>query len=236
MRRWRRRLATGVAVVLASLAVALVATDLPGDATLYPPGPGGRMVTVFVVSNGFHAGLVIPRSALVKVAGGGALTTVTRRFEAYDFLEFGWGEEQFYRSTPSIAAFQWRLAFRALFGANRTVVLVVGLSQPPPVAFARATLVRIGLSTEGFARLSARLDAAFGRGSDGAPIEIGPGLYGPSLFYRATGQTALFNVCNNWIGRLLNVAGLPDQPLLSTTAGGLMADLRFRSGAQEVGR
>lgn len=235
MRRWRRRLAVVAAIVIAALAIALVATDLPGDAALYPAKPGSRTITVYVVSNGFHTGLAIPRSELVGAPGAG-LAAVTQRFDLYDFLEFGWGEEQFYRGTPNIAAFQWRLAMRALFWPNQTVVQVVGLAQPPPIVFAGASLVRIDLSTEGFARLAARLDDSFGRGSDGSPIEIAPGLYGPSLFYRATGQTGLFNVCNNWIGRLLNAAGLPNQPLLSTSAGGLFADLRFRSGVKEATR
>ena len=239
MRRWRRKLAVAVAVGLAALAVALFATDLPGDAALYPAKPGGPTLAVFVVSNGFHTGLAIQRSdlaAVAKSASAAALDAVTQRFEAYDFLEFGWGEEQFYRGTPNIAAFQWRLAMRALFWPNRTVVQVVGLMQPPPVAFAGASLVRVQLSAEGFGRLAASLDRSFGRGLDGNLVEIGPGLYGPSLFYRATGQTGLFNVCNNWIGRQLNAAGLPNQPLLTMTAGGLFADLHFRSGIKDVGQ
>lgn len=239
MRRWRRRLAVVVAGVVAALAIALVATDLPGDAALYPAKPGTPIITVYVVSNGFHTGLAIPRSALVgeqSAAHEAALAAVTQRFALYDFLEFGWGEERFYRGTPNIAAFQWRSALRALFWENQTVVQVVGLSQPPSVVFAGATLIRIDLSAAGFGRLAARLDESFGRGPDGAPIEIAPGLYGPSLFYRAIGQTGIFNVCNNWIGRLLNAAGLADQPLLSTTAAGLFADLRFRSRVREVDR
>lgn len=239
MRRWRRKMAIGLATVLVALAVVLVATDLPGDAALYPAKPGSRTATVYVVSNGFHTGLAISRPDLdtvAKGAGEAALSAVSKRFEAYDFLEFGWGEEQFYRGTPNLTAFQWRRAAHALFWPNQTVVQVVGLSQPPPVAFSGATLARIDLSVEGFARLVAHVDATFGRGADGNPSEIAPGLYGPSLFYRAVGQTAVFNVCNNWIGRLLNAAGLPDQPILSTSAGGLFADLHFRSGVKEAGR
>jgi hypothetical protein len=59
---------------------------------------------------------------------------------------------------------------------------------------------------------------------------LGPGLYGPSLFYRAVGHFNLLNVCNHWTARLLDVAGVPTAPVLATLPYGLQADLRFRSG------
>lgn len=76
-----------------------------------------------------------------------------------------------------------------------------------------------------------KLDATFAPGQGAVPAgELGPGIYGPSLFYRAAGAFHLFNVCNHWIGDLLDAAGLPTAPVLATLPQGLLLDLRWRSG------
>jgi hypothetical protein len=62
------------------------------------------------------------------------------------------------------------------------------------------------------------------------PEELGPGLYGTSLFFRANGTFHLFHVCNHWIADLLDAAGVPTAPLLATLPSGLLLDLKWRSG------
>jgi hypothetical protein len=75
------------------------------------------------------------------------------------------------------------------------------------------------------------LDATFARDNGGMmPKELGPGLYGTSLFFRANGAFHLFNVCNHWIARVLDAAGIPTAPVLATLSFGLLLDLRWRSG------
>ena len=75
------------------------------------------------------------------------------------------------------------------------------------------------------------LDATFAR-SKGRfmPEELGRGLYGMSLFFRANGAFHLFNVCNHWIANLLDAAGVPTTPVLATLPFGLLLDLEWRSG------
>ena len=75
-----------------------------------------------------------------------------------------------------------------------------------------------------------KLDATFARGGDGRPEELGPGLYGPSLFFRANGTFHIFNVCNHWLAGLLDAAGVPTAPVLATLPFGLLLDLEWRSG------
>ena len=204
-----------------------------GDPALYPPRSADT-VTVFVVSNGFHSGLLVPRPSLAEIAGQdglGADIAVATRFGHYDWLELGWGEERFYRAVPTVAAMDWRLALRALFlPGTRSAVHVVGLEGDPHPPYSGADVVRLVLSRAGFARLAARLDQAFAKGSDGQPIVLGPGLYGPSLFYRATGSFSFHNVCNHWTARLLDAAGVPVSPLVATLPKGLVWDLMLRSG------
>src|SRR5262245_9505706 len=235
MRRWARRLGWSLLVLLAALVVATLVTARWGDARLYPVPAGAPRIEVFVVSHGYHAGIVLPRARLAEVAGRnglGALAAVAARFDAYRWLEIGWGDEGFYTSVPTIASLTLPMALRALFRpGNPSVVHVVGLAQHPGAAFPNLEIVRLQLSEPGFARLVDRLDATF---ADATDEPLGPGLYGPSLFYRAVGSFHLFNVCNHWIAHLLDAAGVPTAPLLATLPPGLLFDLERRAGAQPL--
>lgn len=227
-----RRLGLIAAGLLAILVLATALTNLPGDPALHPPRAGtGR--TIHLVSHGWHSGLVLPREALAGT--GAALRSIAVRFRDYPALEFGWGEATFYRATPTVADFDTGLALRALFtpGGRPGVVQVVGLSEPPRLAFPRAEIVAVPVSEEGLGRLLARLEASF-RLEAGQPVVEGPGLYGPSLFYAGLGRFSYRNVCNHWAARLLNAAGPPVALLAATHPTGLVRDLAWRSNLKPL--
>jgi Protein of unknown function (DUF2459) len=107
---------------------------------------------------------------------------------------------------------------------------VVGVENDPRAMFPNSDLVRVDLGEAGFERLADKLDATFTRGPDGVrPEELGPGLYGASLFFRANGAFHVLNVCNHWIAGLLDAAGVPTAPALATLPLGLLFDLEWRS-------
>lgn len=228
-----RRLGLLAAVLAVTVAALLLAQIGWGDAGLYPPKPG-TAVPIFLVSNGFHSGLVLPRPELLSAAGRDgrpAAAAVATRFGHYDWVEVGWGDARFYRDEATPGAIDYRLGLRALFTpGNASVAHVVGIAGDPRIPFGRIDVVAIGLSPEGFGRLVARLDATFDTEDGGRPEVLGPGLYGPSLFYRARGTFSLFNLCNHWTARLLDAAGLPVTPLAATLPAGLVAELRLRAG------
>lgn len=231
-----RRLALALAGLAATLLALTVWTARPSDPSLYPSS-GPNTETVFLVSHGWHSGLVLRRESLTGEGAGAALRNIATRFRAYDTVEFGWGEARFYRATPTLAAFDWRLALSALFtpGGSDGVIQVVGLARPVRASFPQADIVPVSLSQQGFARLLARLDGGF-RLADGQPADLGPGLYGPSLFYAGEGRFSYSNVCNHWVAGLLNAAGLPITPVLDTHPTGLLSDLRRRAGLKIMER
>jgi len=238
LRTATRRIGLGFAIVAALLIVAALATARRGDRSLWPPPAGTPTTEVFVVSHGYHAGMIVPRAALAEATsrrGLAALGTVAARFAGFDRLEIGWGDEGFYREVPTARSLTVALALRALFRpGNPSVLHVVGVSSDPRAAFPNSDLVRLDLGEAGFARLADTLDASFARGEGGLPVELGPGLYGTSLFFRANGAFHLFNVCNHWLADLLDAAGVPTAPVAATLPYGLLLDLNWRSGLQRL--
>ena len=239
--RWGRRFLVGIAALAVVLVAAILATLRSGDRTLYPVPAGEPIARAFVVSHGYHAGVVLPRSTLADAAsrrGYAALIAVGTRFGAFPFLEFGWGDEEFYRSVPTIASVTVTMAARALFlPGNRSVLHVVGLSYPPRAAFPLADIIALDLSPEGFERVLVRIDATFAPAGAGHPADdAGPGLYGPSRFYRARGTFNILHVCNHWLADLLDAAGVPTAPFLATLPAGVLLDLEWRSGLRPLPR
>jgi uncharacterized protein (TIGR02117 family) len=239
VRRVLKWIAWPSGVLAAVLVVAALVTMRSGNAKLYPPAAGEPHVEVFIAANLYHSGIIVPRDALADAARQHKLTAlaaVTERFAGYPRLEFGWGDEGFYTRVPTTNELTTALALQALFRpGNPSVLHVVGLAEHPRKAYPDASLVTLTLGEDGFARLAAMLDATFARnGRAGAVEELGPGLYGPSLFYRAVGTFNLLRVCNHWIADLLNAAGVPTAPVLATMPQGLLFDLRWRAKAKAL--
>jgi uncharacterized protein (TIGR02117 family) len=232
MRKLARRLVLGALIVALLFVAAVVATARRGDASLWPAKPGAPTTEVFIVSHGYHAGIIIPAQAFAEDGSRPALGYLRTRFAGFERLEIGWGDEGFYREVPTMESLNLSLALRALFRpGNPSVLHVVGVGDDPRATFARSDLVRVELGEAGFARMLDKLDATFARAPGGGlPQELGRGLYGFSLFFRANGTFHLFRVCNHWIADLLDAAGLPTAPLLATLPPGLLLDLEWRAG------
>ena len=112
---------------------------------------------------------------------------------------------------------------------------VVGLSQTPRASSRLPKSCKIELSEAGFGRLIDRLDAGFARaGEPPLPQPLGPGLYGPSLFYRAVEPFHIFNVCNHWVGYLLSAAGLPIAAGARDPAAGIVSRSEMAIGTGTV--
>jgi uncharacterized protein (TIGR02117 family) len=231
--RWLKA-AVGIALVLSlALVGATFVTMRQGDATLFPADPA-ETIPIFLTSNGFHSGLVLPVPEVARLAsrdGAGALVDVAARFAAFSWVEVGWGEARFYREVPAVSLSDLRSILRALFNpGNGSVLHVVGFDGDPRRAFGHADIIRLPLSERGLAGLLRLLNASFARDEAGLPEPLGPGLYGASLFYRAVGSFSILNVCNHWTARLLDAAGVPTSPVLAILPLGLLWDLQRRSG------
>lgn len=233
MRRFFKWLLLSLVALPLALAAVYLATMRNGDAALYPVADGQETFPIYLADHGYHAGLIIRRSDLDRFSlalDDKVLSALFVRYQAYEWIEIGWGDEQFYRFAPTISHVTVSMAFSALSGRNDTTVLhIVGLNGAPDAMFRNSDLQRIALSAGGMENVLRGVAGAFAVDGFGTPVELGKGIYGPSLFYRARGRYSLVNTCNMWLGDLVASAGLKVSPVAAITSPGLLAELRWRN-------
>lgn len=171
---------------------------------------------VYVVSHGWHTGIVIAGRDL-----GPELAFLDGHFDTPRWYEIGWGDKQFYQAGEVTAA----LALRAGMVPTDAVLHVTALPARPDSHFTRNRVIGLRVDTAGLARLTTAVADYFKYDENGEPITSGKGLYGQSLFFDATGRFHAFNTCNTWTARMLKQAGVPIRTFMTVRAGSVMAQL-----------
>ncbi|MGZ8436524.1 MAG: DUF2459 domain-containing protein [Candidatus Binatia bacterium] len=170
---------------------------------------------VYVVSHGWHTGIVIARADLPENWPG------LEDFARADYLEFGWGDAEFY---PAKEGTLW-LAIKALFWPTPSVLHVAGITGNVTAFFPASRMVRINLLESGFVRLLRFIRDTYWLGNEGRAIPVAAGLYGDGNFYQARGKFYFPKTCNYWTVVALREAGFPVIPLLAVTAGGVLSQV-----------
>ncbi|WP_457670080.1 DUF2459 domain-containing protein [Thiolapillus sp.] len=173
--------------------------------------------TVYLVSHGWHAGIVVSRDDVPEDAW-----PILADFPDAKYLEIGWGDKDFYETPDPHAG----IVLKAALLPSASVLHVVGFSDAVPRYFSRSEIIRIDLPAAGFHALIQGIGESFARDGSGKADYLGPGLYGDSRFYLSRERYHLFNTCNAWTARRLRRAGLPIRSLRSIRVEGLMSQAR----------
>lgn len=171
--------------------------------------------SVHVVSHGWHTGVVVRRSDVTADSG-----LPLADFPGAEYIEFGWGERNYYQARDADLV----TILRATFVPGPGVLHVVGVTGPVATAFPHSEVVELPVTRAGLDRLVQTLSASIERDAAGQPRYLGPGLYGDSRFYGSVEQFDLIHNCNAWTAKTLNATGLPVESALSAT--GLMSNAR----------
>ena len=174
---------------------------------------------IYVVSNGYHSGIVVPASALF--AEGDPPEALD--FPSAVFLEFGWGDRAYYPAKKKT------LIMTLTAGAAPTpaIMHIAAHHAPPKAGDSGREMLSLRLTEEGFQNLIKALSADFERldGKSRAKA-VSRGLTSDSYFYNARGEFHLFNTCNTWTAHKLQAGGVAISPYGIVTADGLMDSLR----------
>ena len=181
------------------------------------PGAGEPSKTIYLVSHGWHAGIVLRRAEIP-----GSVWPEPNDFPDAQYLEVGWGDMDYYQTPDPHTG----LIIKAALLPTASVLHIVGFSGTLPAYFPYSEIIRIELPAAGFEHLTRTIAASFARDAAGNARSLGPGLYGNSRFYLSGESYHLFNTCNVWIARALCAAGLPVTPARAISVESLMSQAR----------
>ena len=131
------------AILSMSLLLVACASPPPG---LFPPEPGEPATSIYLVSHGWHAGIVVRRADIPP-----GIWPQHRDIPDSEYLEVGWGDKDYYM-TPQPGL--W-ITLKAGLLPSASVLHVVGFDGPVTRYFSRSEVIRIDLSRAGFERLCA---------------------------------------------------------------------------------
>ncbi len=179
---------------------------------------GDTEVSIGVINEGWHTGLILPTEAL-----GPSLAGLRYRFPDAKYLVFGWGNRNFYETAnPGM-----RMAVASLF-PSASVVLVQGFSKPPQQERAPGADIRwLCISSAGTHRLDVFLDGYLQKDGRGEPVSVQPGPMPNSEFFASTGTYDAFHTCNTWTVEALRASGLPVSDSGIIFARQVMSEIRF---------
>ncbi len=185
--------------------------------------PGDEIVTVYLLDNGFHTDLAVPRSALMVTPG--PLADATATLAPGDWVLIGWGDAKFYVDQSPIGE---RLpdGLRAFFRpGNPSVVMLDPEQADPRERFSEDGRAMLVLSRAGFEAMLRRVETSLALSEGRARIAAArPG--DDARFYASRETFSIAYLCNHWSARVLNAGGLAVRPLRSVTSSEVMATVR----------
>lgn len=174
-----------------------------------------RPLTLFVVSHGWHTGLVL-RNADIAPDSWPEIAP----FSAYEYVEIGWGDRAFYQARETDVGD----VLGAALVPGPSALQVVGFNGAVAANFPMSEVVALPVAADGLTKLVATIRASYERDAEGKAITLGPSLYGDGFFYASLERFHLFNTCNSWTSRALRAAGFDVSSTLS--ASDLMRQVR----------
>jgi uncharacterized protein (TIGR02117 family) len=177
----------------------------------------GQDRDIFIVHDDWHAAIV-----LRKIDIAAALIPETKDFPGAEYLEFSWGDADYFPAPQASIG----LALRAAFWSRGSVLHVVGINRPLPDYFSAGQIIQVPISRGALHRLKEFLAMQFDRVQPGARATSIPGLVPNSRFYPSAGEFHIFRTCNTWVAEALQYAGLPVTSGLVITAASLARRVR----------
>ncbi len=150
----------------------------------------------YVATTGIHLEIVLPREQLPL-----ALEHALGLPDQARYVALGWGERDFYLTTPAWSDLKPGLALKA--------VLI-----PTPSALHLTTYTRrssdwyqLNICPESYEDLNAYLLDSFAKDPEGRPRRIDhPGYNDRDAFYEANRRYSFYRTCNNWVNQALQEA------------------------------
>ncbi len=178
---------------------------------------------ICISDTGIHSNIIVPTTN--KIFDWHSYLSVDKigidNVRDYNYLSFGWGDRDFYMSTPSVADWRFSTTFAALFISTPSVIYVKGYKSIP--AYAQVKCIKI--SQTDYLQLIRFIRSTFKQNTKGQNIRVGNGHTNNAGFYAAIGNYSVLNNCNYWTGRALRKANV-NTPLWDGLSTAIMFHLK----------
>jgi uncharacterized protein (TIGR02117 family) len=143
------------------------------------------------------------------------------RANNYKYLSFGWGDKDFYMSSPSLSNLNLSITFKALFLPTSSVIYIQGYNFLP--INMEVKCVKIGEID--YFKLTDFILSTFELSNNAEKIRIGNGHTENGGFYAANGSYSILRNCNSWVAEGLRKANI-NTPLWSGLSAPIMWHLK----------
>lgn len=180
--------------------------------------------TVYVVSHGWHTGLVLPAKQLHD-----ELPALNDRFQNTPYIELGWGDQGFYQAHEITTG----LTLRAIAWPTDSVVHAVAVPAQVAHHFPASEIFELCLTQTEMDSMAQFIAQSFARDKNDQIRPLNKGIYGNSQFYMGKGSYYLMSTCNTWTAKGLKSAGMTISPLFTLSADSVMNELQARQQANQ---
>lgn len=132
-----------IRALIVLMSVLLVSCTSPPRG-LFPPGLNELSKTIYLVSHGWHAGIVVKRTDIPV-----GIWPLHNEFPEAEYLEVGWGDKDYYMTPQSNLG----IMLKAGLLPKVSALHIVGLRGPVTRYFRLSEVISIELSDVGFQRL-----------------------------------------------------------------------------------
>jgi uncharacterized protein (TIGR02117 family) len=188
-----------ILMIAVYLFIAIITTLIPINSNYQQQQTGTE---IWISSNGVHTNIIEHVTAKTY-----SWNKFLKPDMKYNYIAFGWGDEDFYMNTPTWADIKPGIALKAAFWPTNTVIQIYYTENEP---ISSKNTIKLYLSEEQVEILNKYIYNTFKEDSIGMPIEQiqekrPDGFY---KYYSSKGKYSMFFTCNNWVSRGLKKAGI----------------------------
>lgn len=159
--------------------------------------------TIYAVYRNWHTSIIVDAKMLALHSP--RLATYVR---GNDFARIGWGDGDYFTGKNK----SWGSATKALVASGYSALQVLTYSKDSLKDIPSETIVPLAITDEGLRRLIQYINASVVVDKQGKPITLPAVTTDDSdvgLFLQATDHYSMFNNCNTWSAKALQLAELP---------------------------
>ena len=153
--------------------------------------------TIYLTTNGVHLDIVLNVNDLSR-----DLLRGLKYNQRNQYFAFGWGDENFYLNTPTMADLTFGNAFEALFLRSSTLIHLSRYSSY------QSGWMEVKVSESQLGKINEMLLSSF-KTEEGRKIHLKGASYSYNDdFYKAKGSYSCFYTCNSWVNHIFKESGL----------------------------